>query len=291
LSPPIGAGSEFLKYAGTLLERGRSSELEELCTQDVSALLGVSGDEEPMEPDSRLVRPPDMTSHLLEKGGQTRTKSRPAAEHSETVRATKSVGVVFSRRPSREETETTAGTIQIFAAARKFEWRVDILPRVDTIVLADSNMRAAEGLPAGWQLVVLPGAKFRHVIEAIEKGCRSDHRQVETAYLQVGVNHRDDKGLAEPEFKETLRQVRRIARTVRYVGMSHDERLPGRVQDNIRRINRAWKDLADGYVRPLDVQDVRIDDSHFGVHHDKDTVAKVVRSIVDYHSTHTAADK
>ena len=113
----------------------------------------------------------------------------------------RNVGIVHSRRPSRDEGETMVGSVQLFSASRKYEWRLDPPPHVHTLVIADSNLRIVDAVPAGWQLVVLPGAKFRHVIEAVEGAYQSDRRRVEVAYLQVGINHRDDVGLAEPEFR------------------------------------------------------------------------------------------
>jgi len=160
---------------------------------------------------------------------------------------------------------------------------------VYTLIIGDSNMRMAKTVPAGWQLVVLPGAKCRHVIEMVERTCRSDQRRVETIYLQVGINHRDDVGLAEAEFRETFRQLRKIAVKVRYVGISYDRRLPGRVRDHIQDMNRMWRNISDGYVYPLEYRDVRIQDDRFGIHHDRDTVQRVMGSIIDFHSAHPVA--
>jgi len=46
--------------------------------------------------------------------------------------------------------------------------------------------------------------------------------------------------------------------------------------------------MADGYVRPLKPREVRVQDDRFGIHHDSDTVKKVMQSIVEYHETHAA---
>jgi len=237
MTATISVEAELLKYTAALLDGERAGELEELCNQDVSSILGESDIENVVEGDSRQVRPPGADVQVPMSGGHSKHMTGSSAGRLQAQEPDRNVGIVYSRRPSRDEGEGLVGRIQLFSASRKYQWRLDPPLHVRTLVIADSNLRMVEAVPAGWQLVVLPGAKFRHVIEAVERAYRSGRPRVEVAYLQVGVNHRDDVGLAEPEFRETLRQLKKIAVEVRYVGVSCDRRLPGRVRDHIEDAN------------------------------------------------------
>ena len=202
----------------------------------------------------------------------------------------RNIGVVHSRRPSLEEEGSTTETVQIFSASKKHEWRLDPPPCARNLIIADSNFRGVETVPAGWHMVVLPGAKFRHVMEALERGREVNRSRLEVVYLQVGINHRDDRGLAEPEFRETLRCLRKIATIIRYVGISCSRALPGRERDNILRINRKWRELTDGYVYPISSSEVRVrTGDRFAIHYDGETVRKVMQSILDFHGAHASA--
>ena len=201
----------------------------------------------------------------------------------------RSVGVVHSRRPSLKEEGSSTGTVRIYSASKKHEWRLDTPPSVRNLIIADSNFRGIDTVPEGWCLVVLPGAKFRHVMEALERGREGDRSRLEVVYLQVGVNHRDERGLAEPEIRETLRCLRKVAKTVRYVGISCTRALPGRESENILNINRKWKELADEYVYPISSSEVRIrTDDRFAIHHDAETLGKVMRSVLEFHEAHAS---
>ena len=61
------------------------------------------------------------------------------------------------------------------------------------------------------------------------------------------------------------------------------------MRDHIEDANLVWKDIADGYVRPLRSREVRVQDDRFGIHHYSETIAKVMQSIVKHHETHAVA--
>jgi len=128
---------------------------------------------------------------------------------------------------------------------------------------------------------VYPGARFDHIADTVKRSTEAQRRVVEIIYLQVGINHRNDMSPLVPEIQDTLRQLKRVAKIVHYVGVSCSRHLPGRVRTNVQSVNREWRQIADGYVYPLSSKEVVIQrGDRFGIHYNSDTTKHILRTIL-----------
>jgi hypothetical protein len=101
-------------------------------------------------------------------------------------------GVSQNKRPRVMDGTETNGKIKLFSAANKHEWRLEPSTATRHLIVADSNMKGAATVPVTWELIVFPGARFQHIADAVERSSKAHRDLLETLYLQVGINHRDD---------------------------------------------------------------------------------------------------
>ena len=123
-----------------------------------------------------------------------------------------------------------------------------------------------------------------HAIGACSLLFAAKPRDLKVVFIQIGVNHREDTSLPIQHMKILVRNLRASGVQAAFVGVSYDSQLPGRQRIQLNELNQAAKDEFDRYVPSLHPRHVTIrPGDKYGIHHDRDTVGRVMTSMVEYY--------
>lgn len=158
---------------------------------------------------------------------------------------------------------------------------ITLRPETKAIIIGDSNLKNIQEdiIPDQWQVEVLPGALFSHVIQAVNN---LPERPVDII-ISVGINHRDW------DFKERtygeLSKLRELStkrgHNIRAVGVGINPELDDVTQQNLRDINlRLFAIFSDRYIAPLPSNQVFT--SSDNIHYTEETAGKLLGSIVNH---------
>lgn len=172
----------------------------------------------------------------------------------------------------------------IHNSREKDTWEFRSASSTPVLILADSNFRLARRIPANWQVHVYPGARFNHILSAVERSRFAFDKKIDAIYVQVGINHRHDNKIPRETFHDLLVGLRGIAKKVIFVAISVGACLDRRSTENVKEINYMARTTCDGWIAPLPTADVRIqNDDRDGIHHTSPTVGAIFEKILKYH--------
>ena len=157
--------------------------------------------------------------------------------------------------------------------------RLFIPAHCNILVLGDSNLRLITGLPAKYEVVVIPGARFAHITEAVN--ALQTSTAVEHIVVAAGINHRD-----RDYNKETLPAARTLADTLRrrgltahFLGVSYNNKLAPGLKANLDHINTsARSEYKERFIPP--VPSDKVSTGPDGIHHKQYTVNAIRDSIL-----------
>ena len=182
--------------------------------------------------------------------------------------------------PARRSTDSG---VHIFGGP-KAEWSIEPATETHTIVVGDSNLRRVKGIPAGWEVHSLPGAKFQDVTRAIES-LPTEPADKLTVIVQAGMNHRSTYN------KDTEQEIDRLVhssivhpavrRTV-HLGITATQSMGFVNRSILRKINARFQHglTTDNCIPPLECDDVTTSSTDMqGIHYSDDTVDKIFSTV------------
>ena len=183
---------------------------------------------------------------------------------------------------SRHEIVGSHRTPVLHGYRNEEEWIIRHDPEARTLLIADSNMRRAQNLSAGWDTHVFPCAHLSDVPQLLYSTMRPRTAELKTVFVQVGIN---DRNRLPPTciVDDMIRATRVLHVDLVYVGVSASFELPPGVRRNIDEMNQLLKSRCQFIVSPLPSDCVRIvagDRQH--IHHDSSTVDAIVAAICDF---------
>jgi hypothetical protein len=180
----------------------------------------------------------------------------------------------------------TAAGVHVFRG-NKDEWSLAGLATKDFVVIADSNFRQAASVPASLEIFCLPGARLRHVTEALRSFIPTLRDSKVNVILQVGINNRDDSSV---ELDDSIDQLQDIVYHHPYIadfyfiGVSYPHSLDAAQKERIDQLNDAMLLYVtpDFFVHPLPETEVVIAaNDRWGIHHTPGTVEKILLKTCD----------
>ena len=189
------------------------------------------------------------------------------------------------------ELSSTADTLppyqpQRLQPARKTKHKKDapaiaLLQDTSTIILGDSNLKniPEDSIPAQWQVEVLPGAHFSHIIQAVD--CLPEKPM--DIIVSVGINHMDwsYKERTYGEICKLRDLATKRGHNLHAVGVSINPLLDAYRQQNLKDINQQLSRIfRDNYIGPL--RGSEISTYNDNIHYDEGTVKKIWGSIVSH---------
>jgi hypothetical protein len=184
-------------------------------------------------------------------------------------------------KKSKPSDNKSSRSVRIFRDD-KDRWSFDVSPTTTNIVIGDSNLQRITRVPANWQIEALPGARLRHVTQAISRMTIPTDRHV-NIILQAGINHRDkpteDFTTSLEHLMEQLGENKQVDR-IFYAGIPASNRLPE--AENVAAINRCIIDIVgqDNYILPLTSDQLLINSpDKYGIHYDAATADRILNKI------------
>ena len=188
--------------------------------------------------------------------------------------------IVLDRVQAPEPTFKSKAGVIVHNKDKKDQWKINVAPKTDVLVIGDSNLRDAPHVPCDWKIHSFPGSRMSHVTKLVETLQVDAH--LSTVICQVGINHRDDQpSRIDSDLKETVAKLQSTGLKVIMAGVPMPESLDTRREQAINGLNAR---LADGPFRYIDpvprhLVVLRPDDWRFAIHHTEDTVELVVDSM------------
>lgn len=151
-----------------------------------------------------------------------------------------------------------------------------------TVVIADSNMKHVQEqhIPHDWQLAVIPGAKFSHIITSLDS-LPTDRNL--TIVMAAGINHRDwdFESKTASEVDKLQRHIATHGKNLFAVGVAFNKDLPVEETTNLTLINeQLHQHFAENYIPALSPREVKTGAD--GIHYTEDTCNKIWASITEH---------
>lgn len=209
-------------------------------------------------------------------------------EDRETVEDSDAETIDFDLEAPPQQTDQTHGSQRPQKPIRK-SFHVKDIPKVRfqpntaTVIISDSNLKKVPEsfIPDDWQLEVLPGAKFDHIVN-----CINDLPQTEThdIVIAVGINHRTS------DLTTTLSQMDRIeelktkmGHRLHALGVSVGNNIPQQEATTVCAINNRLHEIfREDYIPPLDDEETDTDPDN--IHYTQATTEMIWGSIVSHYA-------
>jgi hypothetical protein len=177
--------------------------------------------------------------------------------------------------------QTTDAGVHVFKG-NKDEWSLAGLSSKDFVLIADSNLRQAASVPDSIEVFCMPGARLRHLVNALRTftpGHRSTRVHV---ILQIGVNNRDDCSVELDDFIDDLQEALfnhpHIAGLF-IIGVSYPADFEQGQKERLDQLNDAMLLFVgpDHFVDPLPETEVEIlPHDRWGIHHTPGTIHRIL---------------